>query len=114
MPRTALTPQAAPGAYPSAWSDLTFAATDLANGNQFASTGKEVIVVRNDDASSQSITLKSVNDPYGRSGDLVKAIAANAYAMIGPVSDIGWKQTDGNIYIDTTDVDLMIAVITIP
>ena len=45
--------------------------------------------------------------------DIAKAIDAGEYAMFPLLPTVGYVQTDGKIYIDSTDADLKIAVIEV-
>lgn len=113
MARTPFTVQQLTGPYPASlvMDSLTWAAADLANGNSFAFTGKEIIIVRNDDAATKNITLTSVVDPYGRSVNVTKAILTGEYAIFQASDLTGWIQTDGLFYLSGDDVDLFIAVV---
>lgn len=119
MPRTALTPQSPPGAYPGTIAanaaDLSFAAADVANKNQVALTGKEMLIVRNDNAGAQTVTINSVADSYARTGDITAySIGAGEYAFFGPFPVAGWRQTDGNLYLEGSHADIKFAVIKLP
>lgn len=120
MPRTSFTIINAPGSYLAsiAADDLDFAweAGDVANNNQFASTGKELILVRNDDVGAQTFTIVSIADPQlKRTGDVTDySVGAGEYAIFGPVEAKGWRQTDGNVYINPSDANLFFAIIRLP
>jgi len=119
MPRTTLTPQNPPGAYPGTIAanaaDMTFAAADVANKNQFAATGKELLVVRNDNVGAQTVTINSVVDTFKRTGDITAySLGASEYAFFGPFPVGGWRQTDGNLYLEGSHADIKFAVIRLP
>jgi hypothetical protein len=120
MPRTALTPVSVVGPYPSGGTvspgalAFTFAASDLANGNQYPCTGQEVIVFQNTDAGSQTFTITSAPDSQGRKSDITTySMATGTFAVFLP-GVLGWIQTDGNVYINTSNANVKIAVFKLP
>ena len=97
--------------------DFTFAASDLANGNYFLCTGREVLLVQNENAGAQTITITSVPDEKGRSEDITTySIGIGEFAMfgVGLTNSKGWKQTDGKILLQTSAVDVNLAVVRLP
>lgn len=115
MPRTALTIQNAPGSYDYDGLDLTLAAMDVTNKNDFPATGRELVIVKNDHATlSKQVTISSVADSLGRTKDIVKSIAVGAFAMFGPILQAGFLQADGKIYLEGDDALLKVAVIRLP
>src|SRR5579859_4844793 len=62
---------------------ITYAATDNVNGNAIANDGKVAILVKNPTGGSITVTISSVPDAYGRTGDIVQAIAAGAEFAFG-------------------------------
>lgn len=114
MARTLITPQAAPNPYDVAAATLTFAAVDVANGNYFPCTGKEMIIVQNTDGSvTRNLTVSSVA-LNNRTGDLTKAVAAGAFAMTQVFPTLGWQQSDGSIYLSGDNANLKVAVVRFP
>jgi hypothetical protein len=114
MPTTAITKQTAPGQYPTAWGDLTFAAMDQANGNHFVSTGKELIIVRNDDAAAQTVTVTGSADPFGRTASIQKSINAAGLAIFGPLPSSYWANNSGQIVLTPSSNNLKVAIVTLP
>lgn len=116
MARTSLTPVSAPGSYAAAGTVFTWTAADATNGNAFTLTGKQLVLAYNSDtAAAHSVTVTSVADEYGRTGNITAdSIAIGAYKMYGPFKLPGWLQTDGNLYISADDALILFAVITIP
>lgn len=120
MARTAITVQEidAPFAPVSAGSlDFTFAALDAVNGNYFPCTGREIILFNNTDAGAQTVTVDSVEDEKNRQADLMAySLAANDFAhhAAGLTNAKGWKQTSGQIYIDTSSANVKVAVLRLP
>lgn len=115
MARTALTKVTAPGGYSGAGVAFPLAAGDAVNGNYFEHTGREIIVVKNANASSpgvsRTVTLVSVNDPYGRTEDIAEVLAAGDIKVYGPFPILGWRQTDYRFYINVDSSDLQISVL---
>ena len=118
MARTAITPQAPLGSYdPYAAGDADLAmnaSTGAAgsSGNQFVSSGNDLVIVQNTDVGAQTITFTSVDDPYGRSEDITTyELDPDQIGMFGPFQVTGWRQTDNNVYFETSDAGMLIAVI---
>ncbi len=116
MPRTAITVQTPPGAYPGTIAadaaDLTWVAADVANKNSFVCAGGELVLVRNDDASAQTVTITSVADEYARTGDVsAYSVGAGEYALFGPIPVAGWRQSDGSVYLEASSANVKLAVI---
>ncbi len=115
MARTLLTATVAPGQYPAAGVAATEAASDVANGNMFVSTGKELLVARNTDVSTHHVTVNSVADDKGRTGDITsEAIAAGAIRVYGPFAKSYWAQSNGNINCSADDATVKFTVIQLP
>lgn len=120
MARTAITVQEvdSPFAAVSAGSlDFTFAALDAANGNYFQCTGRELVLFENTDAGAQTVTIDSVDDEKGRQEDITTySLAANDFVHFagGLTNAKGWKQTNGQIYIDTSSANVKVAVLRLP
>lgn len=119
MPRTTIAPQTMKNIYagsPAANAlDFTLTAADVANGNQYVCTGREVLIVYNSDgANPYTFTLGSVVDPYGRTQDLTAySLAAGEYAAL-PVPSVGFKQTDGYAYINGSNAAIKFAILVMP
>lgn len=120
MARLALTAKATPGSYPSlplsanaadfAW---TAAGGDFADGFSFPWTGREVLLVRNDNGGAQTVTINSLADSRKRrTGDIsAYSVGAGEYAVLGPFQSDGWKQSTGLIHGAASAADVMLAVI---
>jgi hypothetical protein len=117
MPITDLTVQGVLGPYPALPLSalalaIAFAAADVANGNKFPITGKEVIIAFNSDSSAHTITLSSAPDALGRSGDIASyGIPATSYAAFAPSQVSGWKQSDGTMHISANDATVKFAIL---
>lgn len=100
--------------WPTAGVPVTFTAANPTDKEQFPLTGKEIVIARNSGASSRTITITSV--AYnGRVGDITtESIAAGAVRVFGPFNINGWKQTDGNLYLEANNAEVLFAVLTLP
>ncbi len=120
MPRTAITVQTPKGPFPGTVAatdlDYTYSAADVANKNQFPHTGREFILVRNTDAvAAHTIGLTSVPDPQKRSADITAySLVLSGFSMFWAGDIIGWRQTDGNFYLEADDVQIEFAIVKIP
>lgn len=115
MARTALTPTTAPKSTSAAAAALAFAAADAVNGNEFPLTGREYIVAHNTDgATAHTLTVTSVADPFGRTGDLTQSIPAGGYYVTQVFDVVGWQQADGNLYLSADNAAIELAVVRLP
>lgn len=115
MARTTLTKTAAPGAYAATLTTLTMTAADTVNLNEFVAGDNDLLVIHNTGGVTYTVTVTSVADPFGRSGDLSAInITAGAYAVFGPMKLTGWKQTDGKIYLQANNAAVKLGVVALP
>jgi hypothetical protein len=115
MPRTDIVRIQMPGPYTDTPAVVTYSATDVPNGNRMKWTGKEILLVRNTDASvSRAFSLLSTPDRSGRNGQVDKTMLAGDFDVYGPFTDPqGWVQSDGYIYI-TGALNIVFAVLLLP
>lgn len=114
MARTALTPINVSGPYGSA-TTLTWTAADDVNKNSFAWTGKEILLVKNEDTSEQTVTVQGVACAHGRTGTVSKAVSAGAFAVFPFFSNPeGWLQSDGKIYVDAASANVKFCILRLP
>lgn len=118
MARIEVTPQSTPGSAPSlplsaGSADFTWQAADQANdGNDTPHTGREILLVRNDNAGAQTVTIHSIADPYNREGDITAySMAAGDYAVFGPFQSAAWRQSDGKLWFNGSAADVFFAVL---
>lgn len=113
MARTPLTVQQLTGPYPASLNldDLVWTAADEINANSFALTGKEIILVRNDNVGVQTVTLTSIADPTSRTGNVTKAVSAGEYAVFQASDLTGWMQSDGLFYLQAVVNDVFFSII---
>lgn len=115
MPRTTLTPINTPDSYATAGVALTWTGADVANGNQFQATGREILLARNTDTLSHNVSVTSVADPYGRTGNITNdAIAAGAFRVYQQFPITGWMQSDGYVYLNGDHATIQFAVLRLP
>jgi len=116
MARASITPQVVVGAYPTLpvsanALDLAETAADVANKNQFAPSGDDLVIVHNTGASAYTVTFTSIADEFKRTGDIsaysVDAGEIAAFRFKKP----GWNQADGKIYIEASNAAVKFAVI---
>lgn len=113
MARQTLTKTTAPGPNPSAGVAVTMTAADTTDKEQFVWTGSEILIIHNTDSGSQTWTLTSVADPYGRVGHITsETIAAGAIRVVDCLSSLGWRQTNGFVYLEASDPAVEFGVIT--
>jgi len=94
--------------------DFAFTVGDAVNGLQYQATGREVVLVRNINAGSQTFTLLSVADEFGRKGDITTySLAAGEFAVLIPPLK-GFQQADGSVWIDVSHDDVHVAVLRLP
>ena len=109
MPATTLTTQVIPAN--GSLDDLVFAAADNVNGNDYVNTGKEIVVVRNDDAGAQTAVINSKKCSHGREQDITMRPAAAKYALAGPLSPSLFRESDtGRTLITPSAATLFIAI----
>jgi len=99
--------------------DFTWTASgaDFADGFSFTNTGREIILVRNDNVGAQTVTISSVAiDPSKRSGDITTySMGAADYAWFGPFKPEGWNQSGTSLlYGAVSAADLYIVVVRLP
>lgn len=117
--QTLLTAQTPLGPYPGTVSAgqlaFTFAAADNVNGNSFAYTGHEVLLIQNTDAAAQTVTISSVADQFGRTQDVTAySIPASGFAVFNfRGGGTGWKQNDGTVHFTASTATIKFAVLSI-
>jgi hypothetical protein len=97
--------------------DFVFTACDVANGNDFVSTGRELILVQNSGAAPYTVTVTSVLDEKNRTGDVGPyTLAAGEFACItaGLTLLRGWRQSTSKIKISASNIAVKFAIIKLP
>lgn len=119
MARSTLTKTSALGTrsdvYTAGAATLTMTASTGAsgsNGNQFICSGKDLVIAHNTGASPYTVTITSIVDPYGRTGDIATySLPAGTYAIFGPFENTGWRQTDGYVYLEATNAAVKFGIV---
>lgn len=116
--RTTLVKTIAPGAYAGAGIAVTTAAADVANKNRFVSTGKELVVAFQGGTTLRNITINSVADPYGRTGDITGddlPADAGSIRIYGPFPCLGWRQVGSQyIHLEADNAEVFFGVVVLP
>ncbi len=95
--------------------DFVFTAADAVNGNSFASTGRELLLVQNSGATPYTVTVSSVADGLKRTGDIAAySVGAGLTSMLGPFSQPGWQQSDGTVHVTASNAAVKLAVVRLP
>ena len=90
---------------------FTPAGADFADGARFKLTGKEILIVHNDNAGAQTITITSQVDPYNRLGTITDySIGIGEYAVFPQFPMEGWADASGylNMVASATDVEFLV------
>jgi len=113
MAKTTITAQAIPAAYTkSATDNLVFTACDTSNGNQVQSTKDLLMLVFNDAATSSTVTITGgAVQPYGTIDNIVVTLDADEETSMCRISQVGYRQTDGYIYVTGSDATIKVAFI---
>jgi hypothetical protein len=96
--------------------DMTplYTAADTTDLNAVRHTGRIALFAKNTDSSSHSVTVSSVKDSKGRTGDLVYSIAGTTESCLGVYPYDGWVQADGNLYFSCTSALVSFLAIALP
>lgn len=118
MPRTVInteTPLASYPVFPIAAdsADITLVAADVVNKNRaaYGTATRLLVLARNTDGGAQTVTFTSVADGLNRTGDITAySIGAGEFAAF-VFERNGWRQADGNLYFEASNVAVTFAVI---
>ena len=116
MSRTTLTPVAiSTNPYATTGVPLVFTAGNVADGNDFASTGREILVAQNTDSGAHTVTVASVADTFGRLGNITAdSIAAGDYRVYQIFPQLFWAQTGNLINVNVDSATVELAVLKLP
>jgi hypothetical protein len=93
----------------------TAAGADFADKARFIHTGRELILVRNNNVGAKTVTIESVADPKNRTGNITTySVGAGEYAVFGPFPVLGWRQTTGYLQLAASAADVMFAILRLP
>jgi len=102
-------------AYTAGAADVTMTAADAANYEEVAFTGKQIIIAHNTGVGACTVTVTSVVDDQGRTGDVsAYSLAADDYAVFGPFGLEGWRSSGGKLYFQASAADVKFGVVTLP
>lgn len=120
MARQTLTPVVPVGPYPTLQPavntlDLTFTVAIVADKEQFAASGNDLVLVWNKAVAAKTVTFTSVADPITkRTGDITTySIGAGEIAGFRFSQKAGWMQSDGKIYMEAESTDIYYCVIAL-
>lgn len=112
---TAITVTDANGPNPTDGTTITMTAADVASGNEFTLTGRELLIAHNTSTTAaRSVSIDAVADPFNRGGaDQISAdsIAIGAIHLYGPFSLLGWRQTDGTLQFSADNAEVAFGVL---
>jgi len=99
MPRTALAVQscAVTGL------ETVYTAANV-DGHSVANNGEMFLHVKNEAVADITVTLVSVADPWGRTGDRAIVVSAGEERMIGPIPPLLFNQADGTVNVNFSAV----------
>lgn len=117
MDPTEITVQTLTSAYPltADGADVpTFEAMDVANGNTYRSTGREVLLVHNTSVdTAYDFTIRGEPDELGRDADTVHEIAFGDIAMYF-LATKGFRKANRYVDLAAENAALEIAVVRLP
>jgi hypothetical protein len=104
------------GTYAANAADLTMIDADVLKVDRFEATGRDLVLVHNTGALAASVSVWSAPDPtLGRYGDVENyELAAGVYAVLGPFTVPGWRQSDGCVYLVASNAAVKMQVIALP
>lgn len=86
--------------------DVTFTSGDAANDMYFENDGRTILLVSASTSSGQTITVVSVADPFGRTGDKSITVPTNGTSVRGPFAPTLYNQggsNKGRVHVDMSD-----------
>jgi hypothetical protein len=111
MARTVLTKTICTETNAAAGVSLVQTAADVANGNSFSPTGYDLVIANNTGAAPYTVTITSAPDAMGRTKDITaESIAAGEIRVYGPLQLLGWRQSDGFVYLSASNVAVKFSV----
>lgn len=117
MARTPITPEILPVEFPLTEEVLGWTNADVANGNAFTWTGKEILLVWNSDgAVARNVTIQSVavNGRLDPKHNIAQSIPFGEYRVYN-FRGQGWKQSaDGFVYVSGDNAAVRFVVLRLP
>jgi len=94
--------------------DVPFEDSDAALGNATPCTGRELLIVKNNDVGAQTITIDGAALSDGRDGAITDySLAADDIAVFKGYPQSVYRQSDGMIHINTSDDNVQLAVVRV-
>ncbi len=90
--------------------DLIFTAADM-GGNKTVLTGRMLLLAHNVNVAAKTVTITSVADPDGRTGDITTYSIGASEKMAFLLDPVGWKNADGSVYYLANHVDVSFALV---
>lgn len=87
--------------------DLTMTVADTSNKNQFAASGKDLVIAHNTGGAPYTITVNHT----GTDDIVAYSLGAGEYAVFGPFNLDGWAQTDVKIYLEASNALVKFGVV---
>lgn len=114
MPTNALAIDTLGGAFPSEFEVLTWEAGDVANGNHYAATGREILLAWNTSADTNyDVTITGEPDYQGRDANLVDEIAFGTIAAV-LLGTRGWRNASREVVVTVENAAVKLAVLRLP
>lgn len=88
--------------------DLTMEAADASNKNQFAASGKDLVIAHNTGASPYTVTITNLD---GADSISTYSLAAGEIAIFGPFDLTGWCEADWKIYLEASNAAVKFGVL---
>ncbi len=94
---------------------IILTSSDVPNKEQTKLTGKEMLLIRNLAPGTETVSIDSVEDEFGRTKNITNySLSAGENSLFGPFAPNEWAQPDGNLFFSTSDLQMLIAVLRIP
>ncbi len=88
----------------------TETSADDTNDHEMVNDGNTILIAINRAADTPSVTIVSVSDEYGRTGDIVQVLVATELRVFGPFKPkANWNQANGKVNIDVVGTATSVA-----
>lgn len=95
--------------------DLAWVDSNSGEGMSFPASGKDVILVKNDELAVQTVSIDAAPDSAGRDGAITDySIGPDEIAWFGVFDTNVWRQSDGMIDVSMSDDGVQIIVMRLP
>jgi hypothetical protein len=79
---------------------LTWTNSDSTNDHDFLNDGSTILIMRNSDAATKAVTIKSVTDDRGRTGDIAITVPATTGLSLVPLLPPALFNVGGRVQVD--------------